>query len=206
MAKSSTKPDPFVDCIVTLAEAFRAKVTATTVKAYKIGLEGIDIKDLERGVAKAIRTCKFMPSASELRELSGEMSLADRALMAFAATEKALGRFGVYKSLDFDDRAINATVRALGGLERICDVPANEWQFLRKRFLETYCAYVRSGVSTEAGLPCCGHFDRENTAKGYETSNLEHVKTGLPELRGITGPPQKILRIESGGPKPIGAV
>ncbi len=177
----SKKVDALGAAILLLFEAFRREPTEMAIEAYRIGLEGISVEQLRKATTIAIKTKKFMPSAAELRELAGEMSIEDRAVLAFDALNRAIDRHHYIKSVDFDDRAINASVNALGGWEAICDTPMSEWHsFFRKRFMETYTAFVRTGrVGESAGAACVGFLDRENHFNGFESDNLVRIETGL---------------------------
>jgi hypothetical protein len=59
------------------------------------------------------RPDKWMPSPGELRELAGDVRPADRAVLAFQALKTACSRVGAFRSPDFDDPLINATVQSI---------------------------------------------------------------------------------------------
>jgi hypothetical protein len=105
------------------------------------------------------------------------------AVKAWLAFERAVSRIGYIKSVDFDDPTINATVRALGGWEAVCGMPANEFDtFLQKRFQDTYCALARSGISAEQAEPLLGWADKQNGVLGYNAAPPVRIATGLPSL------------------------
>lgn len=187
MPTSSTKKRDLVrECVVALCEAFDRRGSEPMIAAYRIGLQGISDRDVERAVAIALRTCKFMPKPAELRELAGagETKVEDRAALAFAALEDAVRRHGYYRTVSFDDPAINATVRALGGWERMSDTrETQEWfSHFRHRFIQTYSAFARRGVSAEAGAPLIGYYDRVNKIEhpSAKPQPLQRIETGLP--------------------------
>lgn len=68
-----TKPElkKFAELIAMLAEGFRQSTCDLTIRAYLIGCDGVPIKALEAAVRKALQESRFMPTASELRELAG---------------------------------------------------------------------------------------------------------------------------------------
>ena len=169
--------------VTLLAETFRQKISPELLEAYRIGLEGIDPAALKRAVHAALRTCRFMPTPVELRELAGELKLTDRAVRAFMAMEEAVVKIGGYSTIDFDDRFINATVRALGGWVSVCETPADEFdKFLKQKFERTYCSLVAAGVSLEQAEPLQGRHDRVNSIGGYERQPVKEIITGLPVL------------------------
>ncbi len=181
---SSTKVkkyDPIAAAVAVLCEAFRQKGTEATVEAYRIGLEGISPDALKIALGAAIRGSRFMPSPAELRELAGEVTGKDRAVLAFTALDAAVLRHGYYHSVDFDDPLLNATVNALGGWEKVCDVSIKEWDsFFRNRFIDVYQAYAKRGVTADQAAPCIGFYDRSNGFNGYQSNHLHRIATGLP--------------------------
>lgn len=188
----------FRNCITALAEAYRQKITPATLLGYEMGLDDLPISSIERAVRKAIRTCKFMPAAVELRELAGEIPASARAALAWAAFERGVMEQGGYRTVLFDDPLINATVRNLGGWMRVCELPASEFdKWLRKDFERVYNAYAASGVGREAMIPMCGICSQTNSGLGYEDYNPPVlIETGLPahpDVPLLTAIPTKAL-------------
>lgn len=174
----------FGEAIGVLGEAFRQKITPITIRAYELGLRDLDIAEIERAIADAIHQCKFMPSVAELREMAGVVPKESRAVIAWAAVKRAIRDVGEYKSVDFDDPTINATIRVMGGWEELCGIQAGE-QFdvwARKRFEETYRSLSSSRVGDDLGRPLAGICDRDNSAAGFMDHVQEPVRieTGLP--------------------------
>ena len=164
-----------------LGEAWRQKVTPATIKAYQIGLDDLTSEAVKTATTRAIRQCKFMPTVSELRELAGETSHGDRAVLAWGAFEKAVQGIGYYRSPDFDDPIINATCRNLGGWMAACCTEGEEFdKWYRQRFLKTYEVLSRRGVGDEESAPLIGCVQRENGRLGYDRKEKVQVPTGLP--------------------------
>lgn len=181
--------------VTMLAENFRQQVTKHTFDAYAVGLEGLTIKQIEAGVSRALRECKFMPSSAEIRQLSGELNGQDRAVKAWDAFEHAVIEQGGYRTVDFDDVVINATVRSLGGWEAVCTMPVKEFDtFLRQKFLTAYASHYASGVGEDEAAPLVGLFDRENARNGHEEQDVRMIITGLPpsprtaRIAGVAAP------------------
>jgi hypothetical protein len=186
----------FTAAIGALCEAFNRSPTTATFKAYEWGLDGIAIESIERASKQALRTSKFMPSPSELREMAGELKPQNRAILAWDAFKKALKEHGYYHSVDFDDKVINATIRNLGGwmkcAEEIDSRPLHEFDtWFRKEFERVYVSLFASGVGGESIKYLSGYYELENTRNGYEYSDVKLIATGLPAL------PREVLKIES---------
>jgi len=163
-----------------LAEAFGRTATEATIAAYTIGLGGLTPQQVENATGKALRSCRFMPTPSELRELAGELRLTDRAEIAWASFERAVTREGGYRSVCFDDPAINATVTSLGGWRALCEMPATEFDsFVRQKFIKAYEANCRAGRGAGAMV---GMFAQENAIGGHDQPQIVFVETGLASL------------------------
>lgn len=183
-------------CVATLCEAVGRKPSKPMYLAYEIGTLGIPVEQIERATTAALqRPDKWMPSPGELRELAGDVRPADRAAMAFQALKTACSRVGAFRSPDFDDALINATVRNLGGWTRACEMPVSEFDtWYRKDFIEVYQMFCRTGTNPEQDAPLIGESEASNLANGF----LEEVPgcrvpvvTGLPwagtERRRLAG-------------------
>lgn len=181
-------PKTAAGCVGILAEAFGRTLSAVTIDAYRIGLRGLTPEQIQVATEAALRTCKFMPTPAELRELAGDFRIEDRAAQAWMAVLQALenGSLCFYASVDFDDPAINAAIRAMGGWEQVSiefDEQRTEFlNFGRRRFEQTYSALARSGVGEEQGAPLMGHTDRVNGFNGFEQKPPRKIETGLPPM------------------------
>lgn len=164
-----------------LAEMFGRRLTDAALDMYVAALEGIPAEAIERAAQEMASTGDAFPPPARLREAAGDARPADRATLAFAALERAIGEVGYYKSPNFDDPLINATVRMLGGWERVCEMPGEEFdKWYRKEFERTYQTLSRTGVGDEAAAPLVGFHERTNLVGGHEVRSRETVATGLP--------------------------
>ena len=153
-----------------------------------MGLQDLPMDVVERALAAAIRSCRFMPAVLEIRELAGVPSDQDAALIAWMTFERAVEQVGGYASVDFEDKAINATVRSLGGWERLCGLPPEEFdKWLRKDFLVAYTSVRRTGVMEGMGAALGGICDRENSALGYRPTK---PPVAIPSLRPESAAPR----------------
>lgn len=156
--------------VAMLAEAFGRPTTDAMLEAYRIGLSDLPADIVEKAASVAVRERKYMPTASEIRELAGCVRREDRPLLAWMAVERAIGAVGSYKSPDFDDRIINAAIRSIGGWVRLCGLGGNELDvWARREFLAAYGALQRSVPSDDALAPLAGL-----------GSSQVVVRTGLP--------------------------
>lgn len=154
-----------------MASTFRQEPTEALLTGYWIGLRDLPIEAIESAVGRGLRECRFMPCVAELREMAGDIRPEDRAIQAWVCFERAVTEHGGYASVDFEDSLINATVRALGGWERCCGMPAEEFdRWLPREFQRVYSSFARSGVDPELRLPLGGICSRQNAGLGVATS------------------------------------
>jgi len=155
---------------------------------YTIGLDGLTVDQVKRACARAIRTSKFLPKPVELRELSGEVSLDHRVTLAWEAVKTAIERVGGYRSVDFDDKAVNAAIHSLGGWPHVCEqttiaIDRDLWP----RFQRVYKAFAaRGSISAADASPALGIFASENTLRGHEVQPPVKVDTGLGNTLAIS--------------------
>ena len=191
----------FTEMLAALASTFNREADRPFFMGYEMALDDLPIEAIERACRRAIRKCKFMPSGAELRELAGELSGDARPALAWRAFEKAVVAQGGYRSVLFDDPLINATVRNLGGWQRCCELPAEEFdKWLRKDFLATYEAYMRGGVNGDGHFPLVGIFAQQNAiaGKSHPSTEPRFICTGLPAAAGVpllTGVPAPVKRL-----------
>jgi len=174
-----------VELVAGLCEAFNRTPTKATFEGYTIGLEDIPLPAIEGAVRRALRELRFMPTAAELRELAGDLSSSDRAVIAWDCVLKHL-HLGPYKHVSFvDDRIINATIRNMGGwptfTSRFTDAESEKW--LRKEFLDTYRSLHRAGVTGDMCAPLPGLAGGSYPDGRAYIPRLEQVRTeGVPAL------------------------
>lgn len=162
-----TTDERFAMAITALAESYRQTVTPGLFHGYRMGLAGLSTEAIERACALALQRCKFMPVPAELRELAGTggesyESMAER---AFHVLDKAVRHVGPDLSVNFQDGAINAAVRLLGGWQRCCNQPREEFEkWYRKDFVKTYVGICRGGASEDLRRYLGGTIDRDNSA------------------------------------------
>lgn len=153
---SNTKA--FRVCIAALFKSFGSEATEAAYDGYFLGLGDIPIESLRVAVARSIRECRFLPKPYEIRKLAGcATSPEDRAISAWSDVLNALN-YGVYKTVDFQDKICNAVVRNLGGWPTFCsrftDSEAEKW--VRIEFLKAYQSFVATGVNGAMVAPLPG--------------------------------------------------
>ena len=171
----------FRNAIAGMALTFRRDVAEVLFDGYWMGLSDLPIEATEHAVQRAIRSCKFMPTVAELRELSGELTPEARALRAWDLFNRAVATHGIWRSVDFDDPVVNATVRSLGGWQATYEV--DDWDtFYRHRFLKTYQTLAVTGISASAALPLGGLSESQKAPDLIECNMPPHPPGIVPAL------------------------
>lgn len=179
----------FAIILAALCETFGREASTATTYGYWLGLSDLTLPAVKDAATRAIRSCKFMPTPAELRELAGVASASDRALLAWAAVEKA-APLGSYKSVDFDDPLINAAIRSMGGWPAILDNTQHNFDtFVRKDFVAAYQGFMRAGADGDVCRPLPGLCETGSHAVhkidgtiGVFKSSVVRIETGLPPL------------------------
>lgn len=172
--------------VLAMCELFRPQLSEEGVDLYARSLSDIPAAQVVAACARLAATAKFRPVPSEVRETCGAglSQASDRAAFAFQALKDAIPRVGVYRSPDFDDHLINATVRNLGGWQRACDMPQSEFDvWYRKEFIQVYEMFCRVTPGEAQAAPLTGEHEDANRAAGITSIARTPVVTGLPWAR-----------------------
>ena len=188
----------FLECISALASAFGKEPTEAMLQGYWLGLQDLELADLQSSVTRSIRESEWFPKPIELRRFAGVMSHSERAVIAWSAVTKAVGSKGSYASVDFDDPIVNATLRNMGGWEELCKKDQEDFAvWARKDFERIYNSLCNSGVSEEAAKYLPGRTERENEGSDWGGRVL-----GMQPRKVLTGlPPHPKSVVKKLGPK-----
>ena len=126
----------FTNLINALASTFGAERDEALFLGYWMGLHDIPISDLEKGIQRGIRESTFMPKPAEIRQLCGELTAKQHAILAWQHVPHAV--LGIGKRT-FDDPLMEIAVQALGGWQHLGDMPQREFNtWARQQFIQTY--------------------------------------------------------------------
>jgi len=176
----------FVMALQALAAGFNREFTDALCESYWLALDDLPFAAVATAIKRAIRESKFMPSGRELRELAGAANPEMRALEAWVAVKRAIAAVGAYESVNFDDPAVNAAIRSLGGWRRLCSLDSEELdKWTRKEFEKAYTAY--------ASAPSL-HPDLTRHLPGIHESNNTHLGVEVkPRLLAVRPEAPKAL-------------
>jgi hypothetical protein len=170
-----------VRIVAVLCETFGRTPSEATFFGYELGLADLPVDKVEAAALQAIRTCRFMPTVNELRQLAGELTPDARALVAWDESAAAARRLGSWPSVRFGDPATAAVVRSLGGWPGFVGAVLANDEWTRKDFLKQYATRVASGYIPRVGL-LLGRDAAENQWPGHPPHETANVPTSLPTL------------------------
>lgn len=181
--------EEFVRGIAPIIGAVGKPMPDEMITAWRTALFDLTPQQLERGVGRTLRTYQFAgfpPVAIVLGNALGKIAATDverRGIAAWDRVMTAIRRHGSYRSVNFDDPIINATIRSIGGWKSITEETSEALsKMVQPRFVKTYAALYENGISETESGPLHGIVETENVKLGYEanTSTIE-VVTGLPQ-------------------------
>jgi len=147
-----------------------------TLRLWWSALERYDLQTVLNALAGYCAhqdKCKFAPKAGDIVGMieGTKAEKTEAAEYAWQRTYDAIGTYGRYKSVAFDDPAIHYALMLLGGWEEFCGMMEDEKPFRRKDFISAYAAY-RNGLPYPPHLS--GMAERENVGKGVDVK-IEYI-------------------------------
>ena len=172
--------EEFTQAFVKYQEYYPEPVMSKEMKSiYFLGLKDLTVEQLNSAYVEIIRTRNFqkMPKIAEIRENALGETKALMNLRMQMAREKilfAIRKYGIYQSVEFDDKGIHALIDSAGGWHKICSMEQREFEDLFKynNFEKIYGAYwklPRNVSQNYLGL----HDDGNGTMKIKYISNSD---------------------------------
>ena len=160
----------FKSMIIGVADCYGQTLTAEGIAMRFKLLEQYDFAAVERAALAIMSTRKYtsMPTPGDFMEYLTGGNVEDLAEVEAGKVVTAIGQWGGYRSVAFDDPVTQAVIQnAYGGWIKLCEecgVEDSE-KWFRKEFAKTYAAYRRQGVEHYGVL--AGLTEIENTARGF---------------------------------------
>lgn len=180
---------------LTDALAFYGKdASAFAISVWFEAMRPFDLEQVKRamsGHAMDPERGQFAPKPADIvRQLAGTST--DRAALAWGAVFECMQRIGAYTDVAFDDPAIHAVIRDLGGWIKLCRSTMEELGFVQNRFAQAYKAYSARG-----------QFDYPSMLSGDNGSDADFAIRGMkkPEPTLIGNKDAARLVMQFGGQK-----
>ena len=142
----------FAAVIEQLGVIYGKEIDEVLLRAYWAALRDVSIDDLENAAYSHIALEKWFPKPCELRHV-------DATAVSYRAWDTAITaaeRVGAYKSVDFEDGAINATIRFMGGWRQFCGMKPEDEHWRRQEFLQAYRQFSAHGISSNQSRALVG--------------------------------------------------
>jgi len=122
----------FLEVVVGFAELKGKALSAPAIELYWRAMQHWEIGEFRAAAEQLLRSCAFMPTPKDFEDLrkAGRMSSGE----AWALVLEAARGHGELP----DDAALQAAVRALGGVRAIGMLNSDQMPFLERRFAEHY--------------------------------------------------------------------
>lgn len=134
----------FAEQFVGLCEYFDKPFSQALLDIYWRGLEDLSIEQFESAVTVVIRSAKWFPKISELRELA-HGNPDERAIAAWEQVKEAIARGGYVSSVVFEDSKITRAIEHIGGWVKLCMAEGKDAKFMQKDFMAVYKALTDGG-------------------------------------------------------------
>ena len=203
----------FKSMIIGVADCYGQTLTAEGIAMRFKLLERFSFAEVERAALAIMSTRKYttMPTPGDFMEYLTGGNVEDLAEVEAGKVVTAIGQWGGYRSVVFDDPVTQAVImNAYGGWIKLCEecgVEDSE-KWFRKEFAKTYAAYRRQGVEHYGVL--AGLTEVENTARGFSQFIEPPAYIGNPDKAQAvalgSSPGHRPALSESDGPVHIGEV
>ena len=191
--------DRFARAMAALGEAFSQEASPAKVELFYKALGDLTIDQFEQAVWTVINTrvTATFPKVAEIRAaLTGDSETV--AQIALDKAEDAVGTYGAYRCIAFDDPIIHSVLERFGGWVKWCETPVDEMKWIRRDFLRYYQHYMSQPPEGQVKLlggigmvdnaafgepPDIGYVGDVTRAKALIADELKLIETSGPDRR-----------------------
>ncbi|MFZ9077492.1 MAG: DUF6475 domain-containing protein [Alphaproteobacteria bacterium] len=124
----------FAAVIEQLGVIYGKEIDELLLRSYWDVLGEQDVNQTSMRAKRHAQVSRFFPKPSELMQEATNC----KAMKAWTHASEVAEKIGSYRSIDFEDRVINAVIRYMGGWPKFCAIESNDESWRRKEFLEAY--------------------------------------------------------------------
>lgn len=156
----------FIDLILGTAELYEKTPGDAALELYWNALEDLELQQIEFAIGRHLRDPdkgRFMPKPADIRSCipgAGKRT----SIIAWAEVERAIFKYGIYRTVQFVDGVTNAVLKDMGAWEWICSQDL-EQPWTQKEFERRYEIYQQQQIQLHE--PLIGIHERENRNNGY---------------------------------------
>lgn len=180
-------------------ESIGRRLSPTGLQFWVAAFADLKPQQVREALLRFSRESTEFPSPAAVRKyagLAGLITAEDRSDVAWRVVRRCISSIGGYESVDFDDPAINAAIRDIGGWVQLCDTPTSDLTWKEKDFKRAYGSVVLTGAGHGDYLP--GIQERTNSRLGHSANEAVRITTGL-EPANIPRTSRVGLEDKSGG-------
>jgi len=130
----------FKQVMTVLCENYGKELSEGLIKLYWTALSELTDDDFAKRAYSHIRSSRFFPTVADFLDDSDDIDI--EASKAYVTAKEAAIEVGVYKNVDFEDKAITATIEGLFGTFKefhdLVAYPDRDDTFVRKEFIDYY--------------------------------------------------------------------
>lgn len=168
--------DEFDRCMKVLAAGVGRPMEKMQAVVWRESLEGLEFDRLKRGITDSLRDWTFggFPPLGFVAERCGipKAAVAEdhHGVIAWATVLNAIGTYGGYLSVEWDDRAIPAAIEAVAGSwPALCEMESSELiRYIKPKFIEAWKAFR------------CAGFDRRSVSLGILARDAGRIGSSEP--------------------------
>ena len=155
-----------------LCLAYNRELTDALAEVYFMVLEDLTAQQFQSAIKEVLATRKYtnLPMPADILEaVHGNSD--ERAIIALKQAEDAVSRFGMYKSVIFQDKALQATIEGFftnGWIDFCKQCGGDEWKFQKIEFVKLYKAYLKQDKKPK-GDYLVGWCQHQNEISAIET-------------------------------------
>lgn len=174
----------FAQTFTILCAAYGKESNKALLAAYYMVLEDLTAQQFQLAIKEVLATRKYtnLPMPADILEaVHGNPD--ERAIIALKQAEDAVSRFGMYKSVIFQDKALQATIEGFftnGWIDFCKQCGGDEWKFQKIEFVKLYKAYLKQDKKPK-GDYLVGWCQHQNEISAIETEPENVYLVGYQE-------------------------
>ncbi len=173
----------FKELMAGVGELYGKDITKPLLSLYFNALEELSIEQVSQAFTNHVKSTgkegTFFPKPADLmRQIKGseedrKASTDDRAMIAWSCIEQAMSRIGSYQALELEDKQALATVKAMGGWQKLCETTYDQLPFRRREFIKMYETFERTPIEKlPASLPGFHELEQHKKEASHALSHL----------------------------------
>jgi hypothetical protein len=160
--------------LATFGEVHNRKISTELIGVWVGLFEHKDTQDLQRAFSEHLDRSQYFPKPADINALlTGTFD--SQSLVAWSSVTKAMGDFGSYASVRFEDPHICPIIQSLGGWPYLCEQSIENLVWMGKSFERLYQDALTRSATYDYLTHLAGTHELGNAA--YKVAPLIHLVT-----------------------------